>query len=58
MLRGPAATSNCQAVCLHLYDVDLLQARALRRAGLAAAAGLFCNAAGADKNASAHRRRR
>ena len=30
--------------------------RALRRAGRAVAAGLFCNAAAADKNASARRR--
>jgi len=34
----------------------MVDIRALRRAGRAAAAGLFCNAA--DKNASARRRRR
>ena len=36
----------------------LVVRRALRRAGRAAAAGLFCNASAADKNVSARRRRR
>ena len=54
--------TNClqNAESSTIFEVDLglivVQSRALRRAGRAAAAGLFCNAAAADKNASARRR--